>query len=327
MRLSAVNWGMIGCGNVAEVKSGPAFNKVRGSQLVAVMRRNGEKARDYAIRHNVPRWYDDAEQLINDPEVNAVYIATPPGSHAEYAIRTMKAGKPVYVEKPMAATYNECLEMISVSEQTGVPLFVAYYRRMLPGFIKIKELLDSGAIGHPRFFLIRLFQPPCKEDMQKTLPWRVIPEISGGGYIYDLGSHQIDLIDYLLGPIEETGSYTTNLAGLYAPEDFVSSGFRCSTGIAGSGTWNFAAPDRLEEDTIEIFGDTGKIRFSCFGFTATELTREGQTTHFANPRPDHVQQPLIQTIVEELSGKGKCPATGTSSAKTSLLLDRITGKI
>ncbi len=325
MKLSTVNWGMIGCGNVAEVKSGPAFSKVKCSRLVAVMRRTGEKAKDYAARHNVPRWYDDAGKLINDPGVNAVYIATPPGSHAEYAIRAMKAGKPVYVEKPMAASYGECLEMNRVSEQTGMPLFVAYYRRMLPGFLRIKELLDTGAIGAPRFFLIRFLQPPYKEDLEEKPPWRVVPEISGGGYIYDLGSHQLDYLDYLLGPIEKAASYTTNLEGLYVPEDFVSAGFRWKSGTAGNGVWSFAASAGMKEDTVEIFGDRGKLKFSCFGFTPTELTVDNKTALIENPRPDHVQQPLIQTIVDELRGEGKCPSTGITAARTSRLLDLITG--
>ncbi len=321
-----VNWGIIGCGKVTEVKSGPAFYRAKGSKLVAVMRRDGEKARDYAARHGVPRWYDDAGRLINDPEVNAVYVATPPGSHALYAIEAMRAGKPVYVEKPMAATHTECLEMVRVSAETGIPLFVAYYRRMLPGFLEIKKLVDSGAIGQPRFFMIRFFQPPYREDLEEEPPWRVEPEISGGGYIYDLGSHQLDFIDYVLGPVEETGSYTTNLGGLYEPEDFVSAGFRCGSGVAGSGTWSFTAPEHMREDTIEIAGERGKIKFSCFGFTPTELTCDGKVTFVDNPRPLHVQQPLIQTVTDELLGAGKCPSTGITAARTSRLLDIITRK-
>ncbi|MCX6333190.1 MAG: Gfo/Idh/MocA family oxidoreductase, partial [Bacteroidia bacterium] len=81
-----INWGIIGCGNVTEVKSGPAFNKVNNSRLIAVMRRDAVLAEDYASRHNVPKFYTDASKLINDPEINAVYIATPPSSHAEYAL-------------------------------------------------------------------------------------------------------------------------------------------------------------------------------------------------------------------------------------------------
>src|SRR6266481_1427478 len=100
--MKKINWGIIGSGDVTEIKSGPAFNKVKNSALVAVMRRNEEKVKDYALRHNVPKWYTDAGSLINDTDVNAIYIATPPSSHEEYTMAALEAGKPVYVEKPMA---------------------------------------------------------------------------------------------------------------------------------------------------------------------------------------------------------------------------------
>lgn len=321
--MNEVKWGIIGCGNVTEVKSGPAFNKIKGSSLVAVMRRNGDRAKDYAQRHNVPRWYDSADELIDDPEVNAIYVATPPGSHAHYAIQAMQAGKPVYVEKPMARNHQECLEMIRISEKTGVPLFVAYYRRMLPGFLKVKELVESGTIGSPKYFSIRFFMPPSPEDHSDNLPWRVIPELSGGGYIFDLGSHQLDFMDYILGPIDELTSMAFNQGGLYDPEDFVSAGFRCQNNVAGHGVWSFAAPGFLQEDTIEIAGDKGKITFSCFDFTDIVLEAGGEISYFENKRPEHVQKPLIETIVSELQGRGKCPSTGITAARTSKLLDEI----
>lgn len=323
---NSVNWGIIGCGNVTEIKSGPAFNKVSGSKLVAVMRRDGSKAKDYASRHKVPRWYDNAEKLISDPEVNAIYVSTPPGSHAEYAIKAMQAGKPVYVEKPMAANFSECKEMLRISEETGISLFVAYYRRMLPGFLKVKHLIDTGTIGNPIYFSIRFFVPPYKEDFKSPPPWRVIPEISGGGYIFDLGSHQLDFIDYVLGPVEEVSALSLNQGNLYKPEDFISAGFKCQSGAAGNAVWHFTAPEYLKEDSIEIAGEKGKIKFSCFDFTPVELTVNGKTIYFENPRPLHVQQPLIQTIVEELLGKGKCPSTGINGARTGRLLDIISGK-
>lgn len=310
---------------MTEVKSGPAFNKVGGSRLVAVMRRNGQKARDYAARHNVPRWYDDALKLIDDPEVNAVYIATPPDYHVRYAIQAMQAGKPAYVEKPMALNYEECLEMTRVSEETKVPLFVAYYRRMLPGFLKVKNLLESGVIGKPLFFSIRFFIPPYSEDYGSPLPWRVMPEISGGGYIFDLGSHQLDYIDHILGPIEKVSALTLNRSKLYTPEDFVSAGFSCRGGVAGHGVWCFTAPHHMKEDSIEIAGEKGRIHFSCFDFTSIKVTAGGKTGYFKNRRPQHVQQPLIQTIVDQLQGRGSCPSTGITAARTSRVLDEITG--
>ena len=130
--MKIIRWGFIGCCEVTELKSGPAFNDVEGSKVVAVMSRSEKRAKTYAEKHGVPKWYVDAQQIIDDPDVNAIYVATPPSSHATYAIMAMKAGKPVYVEKPLAANYEDCARINRVSEQTGIPCFVAYYRRYLP---------------------------------------------------------------------------------------------------------------------------------------------------------------------------------------------------
>src|SRR5690348_3615465 len=114
--MHTIRWGIIGVGDVTEIKSGPAFYKADHSQLVAVMRRNGDKARDFAERHDVPHWYDDADALIHDEEVDAVYIATPPDSHESYTLKVAAAGKPVYCEKPMARTYAECQVMVEACQ-------------------------------------------------------------------------------------------------------------------------------------------------------------------------------------------------------------------
>jgi hypothetical protein len=145
--MKKINWGIIGCGDVTEIKSGPAFNKVNNSSLVAVMRRDAEKAKDYARRHKVPAWYNDANKLINDPNVNAIYIATPPSSHEAYAIAAIDAGKPVYVEKPMTLNQEAAIRMAQYASAKNVQLCVAHYRRAQPLFKQIKLLLDSTAIG------------------------------------------------------------------------------------------------------------------------------------------------------------------------------------
>ncbi len=231
--MQTIRWGIIGCGDVTEVKSGPAFNKIPNSQLVAVMRRDGAKAQDYARRHGVPKWYNDATALINDPEVNAVYVATPPGSHHEYTLQVAAAGKPVYVEKPMARTYAECQEMIAACEKAQVPLFVAFYRRRLPSFLKVKELVDTGTIGDIRFVNIQLYHPAQTNLEQSNLPWRVQPDIAGGGLFFDLAPHQLDILDYILGPIATVSGQTANQAGLYPAEDIVTAQFRFQSGGAG----------------------------------------------------------------------------------------------
>ena len=167
--MKQINWGFIGCGEVTEKKSGPAFNEVEGSQVVAVMSRSENKARSYAERHHVRKWYTDASELIEDPDVNAVYIATPPSSHATFAIMAMRAGKPCYIEKPLAASYNDCIRINRISEQTGVPCFVAYYRRYLPYFQKVKEIIESGTIGNVVNVQVRFSVPPRDLDFQSGI--------------------------------------------------------------------------------------------------------------------------------------------------------------
>ena len=325
--MKQIYWGIIGCGNVTEKKSGPAFNKVKGSRLVAVMRRDGAKAADYARRHGVPRWYDKAEDLIHDPEVNAVYVATPPSTHAEYAIAAMRAGKAIYVEKPMARTWSECREMNKVAEETGMPLFVAYYRRRLPGFLKVKEWLETGRIGKPRLVSVRLLLPPRPEDLDRDhLPWRVKPNIAGAGYFYDLASHTLDILDYFFGPIEikEVQSVVKNMADLYDAEDTVLAHFTFASGVAGEGMWHFAAAPPDKTDTITIYGSEGSIRYSTFEVIPVRLVTEKGEELYHYKNPENIQYNLIRSIVETLQGKaGACPSTGLTAARTNRVLEEI----
>lgn len=320
--MNTIRWGIIGCGNVTEVKSGPGFQKADNSSLVAVMRRSGKLAKDYAQRHGVPKWYDDAQALIDDPEVDAVYVATPPSSHKAYTILAAQAGKPVYVEKPMALNYAECQEMLAACQAADVPLFVAYYRRALPRFLKVKALLDAQAIGHVRLVNISLYWPPQPHEHDRdNLPWRVIPEIAGGGRFVDLASHTLDFLDYVLGPIRQVQGFATNQAGYYPAEDLVTGMFVFESGVQGVGSWCFSAFD--EADLTEIVGSKGKISFGSFNEAPVVLTTQDGVTEFSIDHPPHVQQPLIQTVVETLTGEGKCPSTGRSAARTSWVMDRM----
>ncbi len=322
-----VNWGIIGCGKVTELKSGPAFNKVEHSKLVAVMRRNAVLAEDYAKRHGVPKFYSDADQLINDPDVNAVYIATPPDTHASYAIAAMKAGKPVYVEKPMARNYQECQEMIRVSEETGMPLFVAYYRRSLPAFLKVKELIVNGVIGKPLTVNIRLHKALGEKDQNpEQQSWHINPKIAGAGYFYDLASHQFDYLDFVFGPITEVKGIAKNLAGFYTVEDTVSASFTFDSGVTGTGSWCFVASKGSEEDVIEISGTKGKLTFSSFLHGDVKLTSPEGTINFSFKNPENIQHYLIQQVVSELRREGKCVSTGISAARTSWVLEEVVKK-
>ena len=318
--MRTIRWGIIGCGNVTEVKSGPGFQKATNSALVAVMRRDASLAEDYARRHGVSRWYADAQALIADPEVDAVYVATPPDSHMEYALACAHAGKPVYVEKPMARILAECEAMIDACRSAGVPLFVAYYRRTLPRFLKIKELVESGTIGDVRLVTVTLHQKPAPDDADPAKrPWRVMPEIAGGGKFLDLASHTLDFLDYLLGPIVQMKGMAGNQAGLYLAEDIVTATWRFASGVQATGAWCFTAHSDL--DVTEIVGSRGKLAFSTFGVEPISLTTADGVARYAIENPIHIQQPMIQTVVDELNGIGGCPSTGVTAARTTWVMD------
>jgi len=318
-----INWGIIGCGNVTELKSGPAFSKVAGSRLAAVMRRNRELAEDYARRHNVPKFYTDAGDLINDDEINAVYIATPPGSHAGYAIKALRAGKPVYIEKPMALNHWECAAINETSEKCRVPVFVAYYRRTLPGFLKIKSLIDSGEIGKPRFANFQIYNYPSEDEKAGKLPWRVIPEIAGAGHFFDLGSHQLDYLDFLFGPVLKVSSLAVNQANNYSAEDFVSAQFLFGDNIVGTGIWSFSVSPEGNRDYFEIVGEKGIIKTSTFTWEPIVLVNENGRREFQHERPENIQLHLIEQVVNALSGKGEVVSTGITAARTNWVMDEV----
>ncbi len=323
-----IKWGFIGCGEVTRKKSGPAFSLVEGSQVYAVMSRNEENWRTYAQEHNIPRWYTDAQQLVDDPEVNAIYVATPPSSHATYAIMAMRAGKPVYVEKPLAASYADCQRINRISKQLGVPCFVAYYRRYLPYFQKVRELVESGAVGKVINVQIRFAVPPRDLDYNKAdLPWRVQRDIAGGGYFYDLAPHQIDLLQEIFGPILKAHGYKTNRCGLYQTEDTVSACFQFPDGLPGSGSWCFVASEASKTDRIEITGTEGAISFSVFTYEPIAVsTTTGGRQEFRIENPPYVQMPLIRNVVEHIQGTAVCSADSVSATSVNWVMDRILGK-
>jgi predicted dehydrogenase len=323
--MQEIFWGSIGCGDVMEVKSGPALQNVEHSHLIGVMRRDGQKAEDFALRHGVQKWYDNAQKLVQDPEINAVYIATPPNTHVEYTRLAALAGKPVYVEKPMANSYAQCLEMIQVCEQQGVPLFVAYYRRALPRFLKVKEIVESGKLGTIKEVQVQLLQTAKEADIARKSNWRVDPAIAGCGYFCDLGSHIFDLLQFLLGDISSASGIIDNTGKYYEAEDLVEAKFRFENGIRGTGTWNFN--DTRDVDKTKIIGSLGEVEYTHFAEADVLVRADSGDEFFEIPNPVHIQQPLVQLMVNELRGQGKCPSTGASASRTNWVMDSVLGRI
>ena len=320
-----ISWGIIGCGDVTEVKSGPAFNKINSSRLQAVMRRNAEKVKDYATRHKVPKYYTNASELINDPEVNAVYVATPPAFHEAYAIEALQAGKPVYLEKPVALNAASAKRIADAAKQHGVKLSIAHYRREQPLFKKIKDLLNSRFIGDIRFIDLRLFQAVKKEMLQAlTENWVLDPAISGGGLFHDLAPHSLDLMLYFFGAPSYTQGLSFNQGAFYKADDIVNGAMVFDRKIIFNGLWSFAVPAHEARDSCEIIGSEGKIRFGIFQNQGITIARNGieETLNF-DPLP-HVQQPMIEKVVQYFLGQSQNPCSGEEGVEVMKMMDIMT---
>ena len=327
--MKQINWGFIGCGEVTEKKSGPAFVEVEGSSIEAVMSRNANKAQLYAERHNISKWYTDAQELINDPKVNAIYIATPPSSHATFAIMAMKAGKPVYIEKPLAASYEDCARINRISNETGIDCFVAYYRRYLPYFKKVKQIIQSGTIGKVTNVQLRFSVPPRELDYNSSSikPWRLQPDIAGGGYFYDLAPHQLDTLQELFGIITRAHGYCANVGHLYKAEDTISACFMFENGLPGSASWCFVGHKSAREDCIDVIGEKGMMSFSVFDYKPIRVVTSEGTRSVIVPNPPYVQLPIIKSVIEDLQGIGTCESTSISATPVNWVMDRILGKL
>ena len=316
-------WGVIGCGSVTEKKSVPAYQIMAGFDVVMVMGRNAEKVGGYAKRHKIHQWCTDAKAMINHPEIDAIYIATPPDSHKQYALLVADAGKPCCIEKPMAPNYKDSLEIYKTFKTKGLPLFIAYYRRSLPRFLKIKNWLDEGLIGKVEHIHWVKSKQPNDVDLNRTYNWRTDKNIAPGGYFDDLASHGLDLFAFLLGDIKDATGHAKNMLGLYTAFDKVSGTWEHTNGITGEGIWDFGAQER--KDVVQISGSEGKITFSVLD-EAPLLLENGQGVRSLEiPNPEHIQQYHVANIKSHLLGKGTHPSTGKSGLQTSWVMDKILG--
>ena len=218
--------------------------------------------------------------------------------------------------------HGDRCEIVDVCAEQGVRLFVAFYRRAMPRFLKIKEWIDSGAIGDVLNVRAVQHQPPAPEDLSRaTLPWRLKPEVSGGGKFLDMGIHELDLFDFLFGAIEEVHGIAGNQAGLYDVEDTVTATWRHASGVQGYGSWCYVCGH--SEDYVEIVGSKGRISFEFFSDKPLTLINESGTQTADIPNPAHVQQPFIQSIVDDLNGVAPCPGNVESAVRSSWVADEV----
>jgi 1,5-anhydro-D-fructose reductase (1,5-anhydro-D-mannitol-forming) len=314
-----IRWGIIGCGKVVEEKSGPAFNRVPNSSLHAVMRRNIELAKVSASKLGATKCYDNVDELINDDMIDAIYIATPPGVHIEHAIACSHAKKPTYIEKPIARSYNESLEIVKAFEASNTPLFVAHYRRALPRFKEVKSVIDSGEIGKVHevdFRLMRKYQP---SDTSQS--WLYNAEVSGGGKFFDIAPHTIDLMIFLFGEFESVFGLASNNNKDYLVEDIVTMTFKTTSGVLGTANFNLISTEK--SDQMIIHGSNGQIALSVHGNAPIKIDGIRGTRYIDIKNPVCIEEPMIETVVNELLGLGTCPCSGRDALSTSKVIDMV----
>lgn len=319
-----MNWGFIGCGSVTEIKSGPAYQKTEGFNVYGVMRRDIDKLKDYAKRHNINHIYTNADDLIKDPNIDAVYIATPPDSHKHYALKVAEAGKPCCIEKPLSPNYKDSLTICEAFQKQNIPLFIAYYRRSLPRFLKVKEWVDNGYLGEIRHITAHLSKPASVKDLSKTYNWRTDAQVAPGGYFDDLGSHGLDLFTYLLGDIKDAKGITCNQQGLYSAKDAVTAAWLHQNGVTGSGTWNFGSQDHL--DCVTIYGSKGILEFSIFHEKPITLKSETKNEELFIENPKHIQEFHVKNMRDFFNiPQNGHPSIGKTALHTSWIMDKILG--
>lgn len=313
-----IRWAIIGCGDVTERKSGPAYQQTEGFELVAVMRRNLTKAKDYAHRHQVPTATNRVEDLLENSEIDAIYIATPPDSHMEYALKVADAGKICCIEKPMVSIYQDGLRIVNAFHEKQIPLFVAYYRRTLPRFLKVKELLEVGTIGDFRHVQWTFSTPP---RTPRDNDWRIDKKIAPGGLFDDLASHGLDLLAYLLGDFVMVKGIAGNQQNLYSAVDAVSACWTHHGGGTGMGTWNFGSSVAM--DRVEIHGSKGNISFAVFADQPVILKNEDLEEVFTISHPDPVQKFHVEAMADALFQGFAHPSTGSTGLHTHWVMDQI----
>lgn len=320
--MQKITWGIIGCGDVAEVKSGPAFQKAKNSDLLAVMRRDAAKAKDFGKRHGVALWYDNVEDLLINQDIHAVYIATPPSTHLEYAIAALKAGKHVYLEKPMVLNKAEGMQLQQAFKNAETKLTVAHYRRFLPAFLKVKELIENKVIGDVRFADIQFLQPQNTDVVAKSdVNWRIDPSISGGGLFHDMAPHQIDLMCSFFGEILRAEGLAANQTKRYQANDIVNGMIHFKNNVHFRGVWCFNVAEASKRDNCTIYGSEGSISFSFYGEAVhVNIKDEVETYQFENPV--NIQLPMIQETVDYFLGNRNNPCSIEDGLVVTDLLDR-----
>ncbi|MBA7518925.1 Oxidoreductase P35 [subsurface metagenome] len=321
MRKEELNWGIIGCGDVVERKFMPSIIKTKHSKVTAVFGRDRDKVEAFTKKYDIQKSYTSIDDFLKDKEIDIVYIATPTYVHAEQTIMSANAGKHVLCEKPMALNVKEGKEMITAAKANQVQLMIAFYRRFYPVVTKIKEIISMELIGKlitARVFSGSLYSPTSKQKHN----WRGDASLSGGGWIWDVGSHRLDLLVFLLGKPEEVSAYLSSVYIDLQVEDSCVLILEFENKIQLSSTFNWNIYGSFDE--FAIYGTEGYVK-TCDLETGDLIvcTKESHSSyHLPRVLPTHL--PVIENFTKSINEGRKNICTGEMGLETSKILEAAT---
>lgn len=319
-----VRWGLVGCGDIAEKRVAAALASAKGSALVAVARRRADLAAEFAARHGAKRWHADWRDLLEDDDVDAVYIATPVNLHVEQAVAAAEAGKHVLCEKPMALSPAECERMLAAARSHGVRLGVAYYRHHYPIVARMRELIASGEIGRPVLAIVQAFEmfDPAPGHPRA---WLLKQDQAGGGPMFDFGCHRIEVLLDLLGPVATVRGFPVNVRfDNREVEDTCTAQLGFASGAQATLVVSHAALE--PRDSLEIFGTTGSVHVDVLNGGSVRIVAErGARDEQHRPHPN-LHQPLIEDFVDAIRNGREPAVTGEIGLAVARIVDAIYAK-
>jgi len=315
-----VRWGLIGAGDIVRRRVAPALIDSPTCDIVAVSRGRPELAATFAADIGARRWYSRWRELVADPDVDCVYVATPVDVHAEQTIAAAEAGKHVLCEKPMAMTTAECDRMIAACRAHHVRLGIAYYRHFYPVILRVKAMLESGDIGQPVFAQVNAFEyfDPAPDHPRR---WLLDPARAGGGPMMDFGCHRLEVLMHLFGAVHRTAAVTANVVFDRAVEDTAAVLLQFEGGPCAAVTVTHAAEER--QDTLQVFGTRGSVHVDELNAGSLRIRTGTQSRVESHPPAANIHRPLIDDFVEALLTDREPAVTGEIGRAVAAIEDEI----
>ena len=306
--MRTLKWCLIGAGDIVRKRVAPALRDSPKCEFMAVARAHAPQAEAFAAEFGAATSYADWRDMIVDPAVDAVYVATPVHLHAEQTIAAAEAGKHVLCEKPMGLDVAECDRMIAACRAHGVRLGIVYYRHFYPVVRRMKALLAGGEIGDPVYAQINAFEwfdlPP---DHPRA--WFLQRALAGGGPMFDFGCHRLEVLTHLFGPVRRVTGMLANVLFTRDVEDTAAALLQFEGGACGVVAVTHAAIE--PRDTVEIFGSGGSFHVANLNKGELRIRQGSDEERVEQHSPaSNFHLPLIEDFVDAVVDDREPGVTG-----------------